>query len=346
MKFINSKMTTKFLTLLMIPVFLLSCKSKTEKKETTEMPIETEMPLEATGTDFKISLAQWSLHKSFFGSSVQDWDLFRTQLKEDPESVLQGDLDPMDFPAIAAGYGINSIELVNTFYYNKADDQDFLNTFKQKCEDAGVSVGLIMCDGLGNLGDADADARMAAVENHYKWVDAAKFLGAHSIRVNAAGQGTEEELATNAADGLSKLGEYGASKGINIIVENHGGYSSNGKWLSGVMETVGMDNVGTLPDFGNFCIERGPNRCKVAYDRYQGMTDLMPFAKGVSAKSNAFDDKGDETKSDFLRIMKIVKASGFKGYVGIEYEGSELSEDEGIKATKALLDRVFKAINE
>jgi len=346
MKFIKNNIASKILTLLMIPAFLLSCKSKTENKDSIEMPIETEIQKEASVSDFQISLAQWSLHKSFFGASIQDWDLFRKQLKEDPESVLKGVLDPMDFPAIAAGYGINSIELVNTFYYNKADDQAFLNTFKQNCEDAGVSVGLIMCDGLGNLGDADADARMKAVENHYKWVDAAKFLGAHSIRVNAAGQGTAEELAITAADGLSKLGAYGASKGINIIVENHGGFSSNGKWLSGVMEAVGMDNVGTLPDFGNFCIERSEVRCEHAYDRYQGMKELMPFAKGVSAKSNAFDANGDETQSDFLRIMKIVKKSGFKGYVGIEYEGRELSEDDGIKATKALLERVFKAIEE
>jgi len=302
--------------------------------------------VEVTSQDFQISLAQWSLHKSFFGQGVKDFETFRRYLKDSPDSLLQGVLDPMDFPSIAASYGINSIELVNTFYYTKAEDQEFLTEFKKRCETAGVSVGLIMCDALGNLGDADADARMAAVENHYKWVDAAKFLGAHSIRVNAAGQGTEAEVATNAADGLSKLGEYGASKGINIIVENHGGYSSDGVWLSGVMETVGMDNVGTLPDFGNFCIERETNRCKLAYDRYQGMTELMPFAKGVSAKSHRFDENGNETKSDFLRIMKIVKASGFKGYVGIEYEGDELSEDEGIKATKALLESVFKTLNE
>lgn len=312
-----------------------------QKKNETE-----NMAVEVTTPDFQISLAQWSLHQSFFGNSVKDWETFRHLLKEAPDSLLQGTLDPMDFPSIAASYGVNSIELVNTFYYNKSEDQAFLDEFKKRCEDAGVTVGLIMCDALGNLGDADADARMAAVENHYKWVDAAQFLGAHSIRVNAAGQGTAEEVAANAADGLSKLGEYGASKGINIIVENHGGYSSNGIWLSDVMKSVGMDNVGTLPDFGNFCIERTADGCADEYDRYQGMTDLMPFAKGVSAKSNDFDEHGNETKSDFLRIMKIVKASGFKGYVGIEYEGKELSEDEGIKATKALLDRVFKAINE
>jgi sugar phosphate isomerase/epimerase len=258
-----------------------------------------------------------------------------------PESLP---VDPMEFPSMAAGYGINSIELVNTFYFTKAADMDYWAAFKQKCEENNVTVGLIMCDALGNLGDSDAEARMKAVENHYAWVDAAKFLGAHSIRVNAAGQGTAEEVAANAVDGLTKLGEYGASQGINIIVENHGHYSSDGKWLSGVMAKVGMDNVGTLPDFGNFCIERSEDGCANEYDRYLGMEELMPYAKGVSAKSNVFDENGNEVNSDFLQIMKIVKESGFKGYVGIEFEGSELSEDEGIKATKALLEKVFAEI--
>jgi sugar phosphate isomerase/epimerase len=257
---------------------------------------------------------------------------------------LNREVDPFEFPKHAAAYGIKIIELVNTFYYSKVDDQDYWTRFKQNCEDAGVTVGLIMCDQLGDLGDADVDKRMATVEAHYPWVDVAKFLGAKSIRVNASGQGTPEEVAINAADGLSMLGSYGASRGINIIVENHGGISSNGKWLSNMMDAIGMENVGTLPDFGNFCIESGPDGCINEYDRYQGMTDLMPHAKGVSAKSHAFDENGNETSSDFLRIMTIVKESGFRGTVGIEYEGPELSEEEGIKATKALLERVFEEI--
>lgn len=198
-----------------------------------------------------------------------------------------------------------------------------------------------MCDDPGNLGDADPEALNATLERHYPWIDIAKFLGAHSIRVNASGKGTPEEVADNVAKGLRMLGEYGASKGINIIVENHGGYSSNGKWLSGVIEAVAMENVGTLPDFGNFCIERGPDGCIEEYDRYAGMEELMPYAKGVSAKSYEFDPEGNEMHTDFLKVMRIVKASGFMGYVGIEYEGAELSEDEGIKATKALLEKVF-----
>jgi sugar phosphate isomerase/epimerase len=294
--------------------------------------------------DFQISLAQWSLHRTFFGGAIDDWMAFGRTLRESPDSVLRGDVDPVDFPAVAAGYGVDSIELVNTFYFSKARDEAYWSELKKRGDDAGVAVGLVMCDLLGDLGEADPDLRKAAVENHHPWVDVAAFLGAHSIRVNAAGQGTPEEVADNVVDGLSTLAEYGASRGIHVLVENHGGYSSDGAWLSGVIERVGMDNVGTLPDFGNFCIEEGPDGCVREYDRYRGIAELMPYARAVSAKSTDFDDDGNEVHSDFFRIMSIVKNSGYTGYVGIEYEGRRLSEDEGIKATKALLERVFRRL--
>jgi sugar phosphate isomerase/epimerase len=308
--------------------FLVSC--NTGSKSSAD---KVEQPTEELTPDFQISLAQWSLHKTYYGGPITDWQDFGQKLMSDPDALLIGP-DPMDFPKVAASYGINCIELVNQFYMSKAMDMEYWEQFKKNCEEADVTVGLIMCDALGNLGDSDPEARMATVENHKPWIDVAAFLGAKTVRVNAAGEGTAEEVAANAVDGLSKLGEYGASKGINVVVENHGGYSSDGKWLSGVMEKVGMDNVGTLPDFGNF----------YEYDRYQGMEDLMPYAKGVSAKSHDFDAEGNETESDFLRIMKIVKDSGFKGYVGIEYEGSILSEDEGIKATKALIEKAIAGL--
>jgi len=344
MKMKNQSLLTKTLMMVIATVFLLSCNTGSKSSETTtSKEDQAESSVEAT-PDFQISLAQWSLHRTYFGGVIQDWVEFGRLIQESPDDLLKGEPDPMDFPTVAAEYGIYSIELVNTFYFSKAGDQDYWTTFKKKCDDAEVTVGLIMCDALGNLGDADPEARMAAVENHHQWVDIAEFLGAHSIRVNAAGEGSPEEVAANAVDGLTKLGEYGASKGINIIVENHGGISSDGKWLSGVMAKVGMDNVGTLPDFGNFCIEEGPEGCVNEYDRYQGIAELMPYAKGVSAKSHEFDENGNEVNSDFLRIMKIVKESGFEGYVGIEYEGAQLSEDEGIKATKTLLEKTFKEL--
>ncbi|MEZ5069748.1 MAG: sugar phosphate isomerase/epimerase family protein [Bacteroidales bacterium] len=336
MKHFKSLATGRHLMFALAAVLMISCTSGGPK--TTEDESATAEP------DFKISLAQWSLYRSFFGDALSDWGEFGRMLMEAPDSMLQGPLNPDDFPKIAAGYGIDCIELVNTFYFGKVHDMAYWEGFKKSCDEAGVTVGLIMCDALGNLGDADPEARMKTIENHYPWVDIAAFLGAHSIRVNAAGEGTMEEVAANVKDGLTKLGEYGATKGINIIVENHGGSSSNAAWLAGIMKEVGMDNVGTLPDFGNFCIERGPDGCLEEYDRYQGMVELMPYAKGVSAKSHEFDADGNETESDFYKIMQIVKESGFTGYVGIEFEGNGLSEDEGIKATKALLEKAIAAL--
>ncbi len=258
---------------------------------------------------FDISLAEWSLHKTLFG----------------------GKLDNLDFPKAAAEtFGIHAVEYVNQFFKDKANDSAYLADLNRRAKDHGVKNVLIMVDGEGPLGSTDDKERIQAVENHYKWVEAAKFLGCHAIRVNAAGKGTPDEVKAAAVDGLGRLSEFAAKHDINVIVENHGGISSHGDWLSAVLKGVGKPNCGSLPDFGNF----------YEYDRYQGVKDLMPFAKGVSAKSNVFDAEGNEANIDYWRMLKLVKDAGYRGYVGIEYEGSELSEEEGIKATKRLLERV------
>jgi len=292
---------------------------------------------------FSISLAQWSLHKSFFGDSLdKGWGYFAKTLREDPDSMYRGPRKPEDFPAIAQGeFGIDCIELVNTFYYSKADDLAFWESFKQRCDDLGVSIGLIMCDALGNTGDRDARAQEKTLRRHHRWIDIAKTLGAHSIRVNAAGQGSAEQLAVNALTGLKKLTAYGASQNINIIVENHGGHSSNGQWLAQLIADVDSPYCGTLPDFGNFCMEDGTQGCLREYDRYLGIEQLLPFAKGISAKTYDFDRQGNETLIDFERIAKLAQSARFRGAIGIEYEGSRLSEIEGIKATQALLKSSF-----
>lgn len=284
----------------------------------TNLPVTN--PLLASSKDmfFDISLAQWSLHKALFG----------------------GELDNLDFATTAKEqFGISAVEYVNQFFKDKATDQSYLMDMKERAGDAGVRNVLIMCDGEGALGNADAQERQQAVENHYKWVDAAKFLGCHSIRVNARSSGSYEEQKKLAVNGLRKLTEYAVPREIGVIVENHGGLSSNGQWLTEVMELVGHPGCGTLPDFGNFRISE-----EKAYDMYKGVKQLMPYAKGVSAKSYDFDEEGNETTIDFERMLTIVKDAGFTGYVGIEYEGSRLSEPEGIKATKRLLKRVGKEL--
>ncbi len=268
----------------------------------------------APAQKFKISLAEWSLHKALFEKKMDNLDFARVA-RED--------------------YGCEGLEYVNQFWKDKATDQTYLKELKKRSSDYGLTNVLIMCDGEGELGNPDETKRKQAVENHYKWVDAAKFLGCHSIRVNAYSTGTWEQQRDLAADGLARLTEYGSKMKINIIVENHGGLSSNGKWLTEVMKKVGNKRCGTLPDFGNFRL--GNNQ---EYDRYVGVTEMMAFAKGVSAKSHDFDDKGDETHTDYYKMMKIVGDAGYTSFVGIEYEGSKLSEPDGIKATKKLLEKI------
>ena len=263
---------------------------------------------------FEISLAQWSLHRS----------------------IRQKKVDNLDFAKVTKEkFGITAIEYVNQFFKDKAKDKKYLAEMKKRCTDNGVKSLLIMCDGEGQLGNPDDKKRTKAVENHYKWVDAAKFLGCHSIRVNAASRGSYEEQVKLAADGLARLSEFAGKQGLNVIVENHGGLSSNGEWLAKVIKTVGKDNCGTLPDFGNFHLGGGKK-----YDRYKGVKELMPFAKAVSAKSHDFDDRGDEVHTDFYKMMQIVLKAGYKGYVGIEYEGGKVGEFEGIRLTRNLLNRV------
>jgi len=268
---------------------------------------------------FDISLAEWSLHVA-----IRD----------------EKRLTNLDFPKIARReFNIGGVEYVNQMFMDKAKDMAYLTELKNICNGEGVRSVLIMCDREGNLGDPDTKKRQTTVENHHKWAEAAKFLGCHSIRVNAAtgNVGSYEEQQKRAADGLHKLSEFTATLGLNTIVENHGGLSSNGTWLSGVMKLVGRPNCGTLPDFGNFYIDRVKNE---QYDRYQGVTELMPFAKGVSAKTHDFDAQGNEINTDYLRMLKIVKAAGYRGFVGIEYEGKTLGEFDGIRKTLALLEKV------
>lgn len=282
----------------------------------SEAPPEPKAPLPKPAQPeplFRISLAQWSLHKALYA----------------------GALDHLDFPRTAKqDYGIDAVEYVNAFFKKKADAA-YVKELKKRCDDLAVRSLLIMCDGEGNLGDPDDAKRRTAVENHRKWLDAAKALGCHSIRVNAHSEGTPERQRDLAADGLRRLCELAEPLDLFVIVENHGGLSSNGSWLAGVIKATGHKRAGTLPDFGNFNIGDGKT-----YDRYLGVTEMMPFAKGVSAKSHDFNAAGEETGTDYRRMLKIVLDAGYRGHLGIEYEGSRLSEPEGVRATKKLLEAV------
>ena len=258
---------------------------------------------------YKISCTEYSLHRM----------------------LAKGDLDNLDYaPFVRREFSLRAVEYWNAPFRDKAEDERYLAEMRSRAEDAGVEGTVILVDGEGHLGNPDATRRNEAVDRHKKWVTCAARLGCHSIRVNAHSSGSYDEQLRLAADGLAKLSAFAAPVKINVLVENHGGLSSDGDWLAGVMKRVNKTNCGTLPDFGNFG----------DYNRYLGVKQLMPYAKCVSAKSHNFDAAGNETGTDYLRMMKIVVASGYHGYVGIEYEGSQLTEVEGVKATQRLLERV------
>ncbi|MBW8199117.1 sugar phosphate isomerase/epimerase family protein [Flagellimonas abyssi] len=330
----RSSLAQKSIVTLIAVAFLgfYSCKENS-KKETAEESATEVVAEDEPKPDIKLSLAQWSIHKMIFEEGV----------------------DPYTFAEKASKWGFEGLEYVSALYYKELQAANFseeamshwVEKSKAESEKYGLKNLLIMVDGQGDIAVPDEAERTKAVENHYKWVDAAAALGCHSIRVNLNGSMEPEVWMPASVAGLKQLATYAKDKNINIIVENHGGPSSNAEMLAEVMEKVGMENCGTLPDFGNFCIKREEgdyysSKCLEEYDKYKGVKELMPYAKGVSAKSYNFDENGNETVIDFERLMDIVIEAGYEGYVGVEYEGSELSEEEGILATKKLLEKVLE----
>lgn len=283
----------------------------------------------APAQKLEISLAQWSLNRALFA----------------------GELDHLDFPAMAKNeFGVSAVEYVNGFFGGKKMDfkeagknSAYLSELLNRSKDAGVVNHLIMVDNEGSLALPGDPERLAAVDNHKKWIEAAKFLGCKTVRVNLHGEGDSSAKKTASVDSLGRLGEFAGTMGINVVVENHGSDSSNGAWVADVMKQVNRENVGTLPDFGNFCIShpwgQTQDPCENEYDRYKGVEEMLPFAKGVSAKSYDFDANGEQPKMDYQKLIGIVKASGFSGYIGIEYEGNTQPEPEGIRKTKLLIEK-------
>lgn len=280
-------------------------------------------------SDIEISLAEWSLHRA----------------------LEAGKLDNLDFPSKARkDFGIGAVEYVNQFFggtrmdfKEAAKNAGYLSELLMRSNDAGVVNHLIMVDNEGPLALPDDKERSVSVENHMKWIEAAKFLGCKTVRVNLHGEGGSDEKKSASVNSLGRLGEFAGTMGINVVVENHGSDSSNGVWMSDVIKKVNRPNVGTLPDFGNFCISHPwgttQDGCDIMYDRYKGVKELLPYAKGVSAKTYDFDASGGQPLMDYQKLIRIVKTSGFKGYIGIEFEGNTQPEDEGIRKTKRLLEK-------
>ena len=305
-------------------IVLMGCQNTMKKNQesTSETPMQK----------FEISLAQWSIHNQ----------------------IQSGSIDPMDFASIAKDLGYTGLEYVSNLYVGdevnypmKAQGLDsILKELKRRSDDLGMTNVLIMIDDQGDLSIDDQLQTTQAVENHKKWVDAAAYLGCYAIRVNLFGSDDPDAWVANSVRSLKALSTYAAEKNISILVENHGGLSSDAKLLARVMDEVGMDNCGVLVDFGNFCVrrengERWDGPCVKEYDRYRGIEELMPYAHGVSAKSYAFDAEGNETSMDFPRILNIVRDSGFSGFIGVEFEGPDADPRPGMAATKTLIEQVL-----
>lgn len=270
----------------------------------------------------KISLAQWSLNKS----------------------IKNGKLPILDFAKKARSFNIEGIEFVSGLYTRDTDilERMSMNSLAKelikRSDDYGIDNVLFMIDNQGDLASSNKNERLQAIDNHKRWIDLSAEIGCKTMRVNLNGEKDLNKWTKNSVKSLTVLNKY--NENINVVVENHGGLSSNGKYLSNVMSKVKLENCGTLPDFGNFCMNGSPwGNCTQMYDKYLGTEELMPYAHAVSAKSYDFDDEGNETSIDYERMMEIVKRSGYQGYVGIEYEGNRLAEDDGIIATKKLLEK-------
>lgn len=268
----------------------------------------------ASSADLARGSGQPSANEPLYKVSLAQWSLVRP--------LQAGKIDNLDFAVLTRENGIDAVEYVNQFFMDKATDRAYLSEMKRRADGEGVRSVLIMCDREGNIGDPDDAARTTAVENHYKWVEAAKFLGCHAIRVNAYSEGSYEEQQKLVADGLRRLTEFGAEHDISVIVENHGGFSSNAQWLIGVVEQVDHPGFGMLPDFGNFQISETES-----YDSYQGVKELMPYSKGVSVKPRGWDANHNQVEIDLNRMMGIVVDAGYHGYCGIEYGGREEGQE-------------------
>ena len=317
---------SNYIILLCLIFFITSCKNQEKRpveKDDTTTNIENDMK-----SNYKFSLAQWSLHKP----------------------IMSGTKDPMDFAQDAKDLGYSGLEYVSQLYvgdivnypYKDKGLDEILKELKRRSDSLDMQNLIIMVDNEGDLSFNDEKLTSEAVENHKKWIDAAAFLGCHSIRVNLFGENDREDWVRNSVRSLKALVAYSEPKGISVLVENHGGLSSDAALLVRVMKEVNSDYCGTLPDFGNFCTKRKDGArwqapCVETYDMYKGIDELMPYAKGVSAKSYDFDENGNETKIDFKKMMSIVKKHNFDGYIGVEYEGEDTIE--GIHATKSLIEK-------
>ena len=255
-----------------------------------------------------ISLAAWSLVREFREGKWKNLDLPRI-CRED--------------------FGINGLEFVNSFF--ELPTERYLNQLKKNAAEHGVTLVLIMVDGEGNMSAMEKKERMQAALNHRKWVDIAASLGCHAIRCNVGGPSKDYDQDTmkRAADSFGNLVEYASQYPLNVILENHGGASSNPDMMIGLMKAINSPNFGTLPDFGNI----------YEFDRYESIRKLVAYAKGISVKTK-FKPNGTHPDYDLEKLLKICMEEGYHGFYGIEQESPDANSWQAVRWSKAVIDRV------
>ena len=294
---------------------------------------------------FTISLSQWGFHRAIFGNAQDDYEKFIQTLHTNPDAVLLGDMDPRDIVVRARELGVGVVDLVNILWFGHGNDRPWLRDFKTLAANEGVEFGVLMCDETGKLGATERADRSDSVAKHAEWMETAVELGCPFIRVNPYGDGNYLEQCQRCSESLHRLGEMSASFGLEILVENHGHPGGNGAWMAMLMQMTGHPRVGIYADFDNFFMGGWGLVPERRYDRLQGMLDLAPYTKAVSAKSHDFGDDGKETKIDFNQCLRTVLDKGFRGLVCAEFEGSRLSETEGARLTVELLRREREALS-
>lgn len=286
---------------------------------------------------------QWSLWEDYVGDSSADdwWEVFERQLRTSPAGILRGPRDPMDFPRLARdAYGLEAIELEASLHYAHVRNDAYFARLRQQCDASGVRCVVISNMWEGNLASLQGQPEQTA-RNYHRWVDIAAIMGCRLLTVNVnARRGNRDLLAARAAEGLVALTSYSGPRGITVLVENHGWYSAYPPWLVGIMETVNSPFCKLSVDLGNFCTRWDSGQCvEQQYDPYEGVALMMPHARHVSAKMLGFDERGNDVRTDYVRMLRIIRDAGYQGYIGIEYAGDQLSPDHGIRASLALLRR-------
>ena len=248
--------------------------------------------------------------------------------------IGSGKLDHLDYPALAKDkLGITHIEYWNRPFKEKHTDKKYVGELVKRTTGEGMKNVLILVDAKNQLDSKDAQARSQAVDEHKGWVDCAAQLGCDAIRVNCRSGGNRDENLENAAMGLGALCDYAKETGVKIVIEPHGGNSQDPDWLLAAMKKINKPNAGLLPDFNNFG----------RYNRYDGVIKSLPYAPAVCAKALRFDDKGNETNTDFYKMIKIIYDSSYSGVISIEFEGHRVDPIEGSLKTKALIQKALKA---